>query len=441
MDSKKRTFDLKNPNDVNEIHRILFDDDSTEAEDFGDLSDTNSGDDLQVRDQDSETEQSNVDLSSEDENSDNETCYIAYQKNKGKTVDSYRWNKHPPSSRKKTSKQNVLIRLPGVIGDARKAQTNLDSWLLFIDESILNCIVKWTNQYIDLVRPEFTRARDALSTDIIEIKAFIGLLYLAGVYRGSRLNVDDLWDINGDGVYRGSRLNVDDLWDINGDGIETFRLTMSLSRFRILIRCIRFNNKETREERRKFHRLASIQDIFESFVANSQKCYSFSDNVTLDEKLEAFRGRCIFRQYIPSKPAKYGIKIFALVDSKVYYSYHMEIYAGKQPEGPFAVSNKCTDVVRRMVSPIVNTGRNLTVDNWFSNVPLMKELADKKLSLVATLKKNKWEIPDELKKVGKRSDNSSIFGFCKEGTIVSYVPRKNKNVILIPSLHFDEAID
>ena len=51
-----------------------------------------------------------------------------------------------------------------------------------------------------------------------------------------------------------------------------------------------------------------------------------------------------------------------------------------------------------MVSPIVNIGRNSTVDNWFSDVPLMRELADKKLSLVATLKKYKWEIPNELKK-------------------------------------------
>lgn len=272
------------------------------------------------------------------------------------------------------------------------------------------------------MRPDFTQARDACSTDIVEIKAFIGLLYLAGVYRGSRLNLDDLWDIN-------------------GDGIETFSLTMSLKRFRFLMRCIRFDNRETRAERRKLDRLASIRDLFETFIANSQKYYSLGENVTLDEKLEAFRGRCSFRQYIPSKPAKYGIKIFALVDSKVYYTYYMDIYAGKQPEGLFAVSNKCTDVVHRMISPIINTGRNLTVDNWFSDVPLMNELANKKLSLVATLKKNKWQIPNELKKIEKRSNNSSVFGFRKEGTIVSYVPRKNKNVVLISSLHFDDAID
>lgn len=40
-----------------------------------------------------------------------------------------------------------------------------------------------------------------------------------------------------------------------------------------------------------------------------------------------------------------------------------------------------------------------------------------------------------------RSDSSSVFGFRKERTIVSYISRKNKNVVLISSLHFDDTID
>ena len=112
---------------------------------------------------------------------------------------------------KENEQTECIVMLFRLIGDARKAETILDSLLLFIDESILNCIVEWTNQYIDLLRPEFTRARDAHSkTDIIEITDIISLLYLAGIYSESHLTVEDLWDTN-------------------GDGIETFCLTMSLS--------------------------------------------------------------------------------------------------------------------------------------------------------------------------------------------------------------------
>nr|XP_023014740.1 piggyBac transposable element-derived protein 4-like [Leptinotarsa decemlineata] len=290
---------------------------------------------------------------------------------------------------------------------------------------MLNAIVKFTNQYIDSVKENYSRGRDALHTDIVEMKAFLGLLYIAGHYKGGRLNLEDFWDAN-------------------GFGIEMFRMTMSLKRFRFLYQAIRFDNRETRAERKKYGRLAPIRDIFEQFVDNCKSFYSIGENVTLDEKLEAFRGRCSFIQYIPSKPAKYGIKIFALVDSKMYYTCNMEIYAGKQPEGPYQISNKSLDVVNRMIVAINNSGRNLTADNWFSDVSLLSTLADKRLSYVGTLKKNKWQIPMQLKDIKHREEYSTVFAYRKEETLVSYVPQNNsnkKNVLVISSMHFDGAID
>ncbi|KAK9729110.1 Transposase IS4 [Popillia japonica] len=58
-------------------------------------------------------------------------------------------------------------------------------------------------------------------------------------------------------------------------------------------------------------------------------------------------------------------------------------------------------------------------------------------------KKNKWQIPvpQQLKNIKHRDEKSSVFAFRQEGTMVSYVPKKGKNVILISSLHFDAAID
>lgn len=330
--------------------------------------------------------------------------------------------KTPFSTRRKLGKQNLLVRLPGVVGVAKDAKTISDSWYCLCDDKLLKQIVTYTNQYIGFISEKYSRNRDANKTDITEIKAFIGLLYLAGVYRNCRLNLEDLW---------GS----------NCDGIETFKLTMSLSRFRFIMRCIRFDDRETRVDRKKLDRLCPVREIFEQFVENCKKCYSLGANVVVDEKLEAFRGKCLFRQYLPSKPAKYGIKIFALVDSRIFYTSNLEIYAGVQPQGPFAKSNKTVDIVKRLTAPIVNTGRNITADNWFSDVTLLKDLADTKLSFVGTLKKNKWQIPSELKNITRRDEGSSVFAFRKEGTMVSYVPKKKRNVILISSLHFNGSID
>jgi hypothetical protein len=74
--------------------------------------------------------------------------------------------------------------------------------------------------------------------------------------------------------------------------------------------------------------------------------YSLGQNVTIDEKLEALRGRCGFKHNIPSKPNKYGIKIYDLFDAKVLYTFNLEVYAGKQPDGLYQVSNKPADVVK-----------------------------------------------------------------------------------------------
>ena len=61
------------------------------------------------------------------------------------------------------------------------------------------------------------------------------------------------------------------------------------------------------------------------------------------ESLVPFRGRRPFRQFMQNKP-KYGIKVFCLVDSRMFYTSQMEIYAEKNPEGPYNLSNSPADL-------------------------------------------------------------------------------------------------
>lgn len=93
----------------------------------------------------------------------------------------------------------------------------------------------------------------------------------------------------------------------------------------------------------------------------------------------------MFRQYIPNK---YGIKLFLLVDCQTYYTYNLEIYPGQQPNRPYKLSNSGFNVVDRLITPISETRRNITCDNWLSSIPLTKHLLYKhKLTMVGTLKK------------------------------------------------------
>lgn len=209
------------------------------------------------------------------------------------------------------------------------------------------------------------------------------------------------------------------------------------------MRNLRFDDKGTREERRKMGKLAAVREFFDAFVKNCQNCYTLSEFVTIDEMLVAFRGRCSWIQYtsIPSKPAKYGVKMFAMCDAKPFYSSNLEVYVGKQPPGPFDVSNTPMEIVKRLVNSIEKTNRNLTTDNWYTSLPLAYYLFEKNITTLGTLKKYKKEIPPEFQPNKKNIPGSCIYGFQKNMTLLSYSTMKNKSVILISTMHDNEEID
>ncbi|GBP83378.1 PiggyBac transposable element-derived protein 4 [Eumeta japonica] len=255
-----------------------------------------------------------------------------------------------------------------------------------------------------------------------ELKAVFGLLMLAGLYRSNRQSIIDLWAND-------------------GTGIEIFRNTMTRQRFTFLVNNLRFDDASTRTERAAIDRLTPIRDVFEVFVRNCQSAYTPFEYLTIDEELVAFRGRCSFRQYIPSKPAKYGLKLYALVDAKTFYTMNLEIYCGKQPDSsPYAVSNKPFNVVDRLVRCVSGSGRNITMDNFFMSFETVENLLQNhKLTAVGTLRSNKACLPTLFK--ARREEKSSMFGFQKDITIVSYIPKPRKCVHMMSSLHHDDEID
>jgi len=374
-------------------------------------------DDLQISDHVSDTEESgesSVESDDEIPLSELQNYYLGRDKRT-------KWHRRP-LGHTKTLKRNLINFTPGVQPDAKGAKSAVDAWMLFFTNNMMDEIVRCTNIYIEKVRRKYSRERDAKDTDKAELKALFGLLYLAGTLRSSHTNVADLWAND-------------------GTGVEMFRLVMLLKRFQFLLRCLRFDNIHDRSERKKIDKLAPIRWIFEEFVSGCRKNYIIGEFVTIDEMLEAFRGRCSFRQYIKSKPDKYGIKIFSLADARNYYTSNMEIYVGKQPEGPFVVDNSAFSVVKRLTLPIQNSGRNVTTDNWFTSIPLMEYLLSRNITTVGTIRKNKKEIPPEFINPKNRKNNTSIFGFSDKATLVSYVPKKGKVVTLLSSMHVGKDSD
>ncbi|KAK2579795.1 hypothetical protein KPH14_012721 [Odynerus spinipes] len=167
---------------------------------------------------------------------------------------------------------------------------------------------------------------------------------------------------------------------------------MSKNRLEVLMNTIRFDDAETREQRRELHLAAPISELFQSFIQNCQEFYSIGNCACVDEMLVAFRGRCKFKMYMPKKPAKYGIKIMCITDARNCYLLNACIYLGKDSDGQNLTQeqkrlSKPTQAVLRLLHPIEGSNRNVTADNWFSSIELVNILKEKRLTYVGTLKK------------------------------------------------------
>ncbi|GBP93750.1 hypothetical protein EVAR_51319_1 [Eumeta japonica] len=111
-------------------------------------------------------------------------------------------------------------------------------------------------------------------------------------------------------------MHVDDIFSTDGTGLDICRAVMSVQRFKFLMRHLRFDDLNTRDERKAVVKRAPVRELIEEFVQASQQCHFVGKYVTLDKMLDTFREKCTFRQYMPNKSAKYGIKIQTLADAR-----------------------------------------------------------------------------------------------------------------------------
>ncbi|KAJ8965524.1 hypothetical protein NQ314_004065 [Rhamnusium bicolor] len=108
-------------------------------------------------------------------------------------IAQYHWKIYPPVTKAvKTRSENLIKRLPGSSMATSSFKKPIEILNYFFNEKILNIIVHSTNKYIYSVSDNYARPRDAKSTDIAEIRALFGLLYMAGVSHVNRQNGDDM---------------------------------------------------------------------------------------------------------------------------------------------------------------------------------------------------------------------------------------------------------
>lgn len=292
---------------------------------------------------------------------------------------------------------------------------------LFITDEIIEELVQWTNVEMSKKRTDSMTTSTFRDTNPTELKAFIGILTLSAAMKDNHLSTVELFDSS----FTGTR----------------YVAIMSRDRFDFIVRCLRMDDKTLRPDRRQQDPFIPVRKVWDMFIAQCKMNYTPGNNVTVDEQLLGFRGRCPFRMYIPNKPNKYGIKIPMICDSGTNYMINGMPYIGKAtntnglPQGEY--------YLKELSRPIHGTNRNITCDNWFTSVPAAKSLLLEpyKLTIVGTIRSNKREIPEEMKNARSRQVGTTMFGFDGHLTLASYKPKPSKMVYMLSSCDEGAAIN
>ena len=80
------------------------------------------------------------------------------------------------------------------------------------------------------------------------------------------------------------------LWD-PVDSIQFYRVTMALNRFKLLLRCMRFDNYRNQPARQGNDRLAAIREVWETFNSNLRNIYIPNEALIVDEQVVGYRGK------------------------------------------------------------------------------------------------------------------------------------------------------
>ena len=110
------------------------------------------------------------------------------------------------------------------------------------------------------------------------------------------------------------------------------------------------------------------------------------------------------------------------------------MYTGKDPTIGREVTQGAR-VVKDLVKEIENSGRNVTCDNFFTSVSLARDLLQKKLTLVGTMRRSKPELQPKFTLAKRREVTSTVFGFQSDAMIASYCLKKGCVVNMLYMMH------
>lgn len=251
-----------------------------------------------------------------------------------------------------------------------------DWFRMLIDDQFLELIVKETNEYaMEVLSTSSGKERSRISVwkdmTVSELRIFLGLTIHTGTIK---LN------------------NLQHYWKTHRLFSTCFGKYMSRDRYLLIMRCLHFHgNIDNHQE--ITDRLYKVRPLLDYFSQKMKSIYYPGRNLALDESMVLWKGRLIFKQYLPKKRHKYGIKIYMLTESDgtvldlVIYTGANDVLGGK---------DHTQKVVLHLMRNYLHSGHSVYMDNFYNSYDLAKSLISQSTFCTGTLRKDRKGSPKDI---------------------------------------------
>jgi hypothetical protein len=184
--------------------------------------------------------------------------------------------------------------------------------------------------------------------------------------------------------------------------------------------------------------LSKVRPILEVVSKTFKNALVPFQNLCIDESLMLWKGRLGFKQYIPLKRARFGIKSFVLCDAETGFVLKLIVYTGSATELvtiPALQGEKDWGMGARVVYSLLDDylqkGHKLYVDNWYSSPNLFQKLHCDKTNACGTVRANRVNMPQLKKKLKKGQIEAQTSGILLAEKWID-----KRDVRMLSTLHF-----
>lgn len=306
--------------------------------------------------------------------------------------------------------------------DVRGDMKSVDFFQLFFTDGVWNLIVEQTNLYAEQKREPGERTVWYPLT-VSEFKAWIALTLDMGILKKPSLRL--YWST--DSILKTS----------------FFPSVMARDRYFQILRYLHFadNRDEVKDKDSPgYDKLFKIRKLLDVLLPRFTDVYSPERNLAVHETLIKFKGMVHFRQFIPIKPGRFGIKCFTLVESSSGYGLVSKVYTGK--ENGVVQTDLGRRAVMTLMESFLDKGYVLYMDNYYTSVPLFEDL-ERQLAC-GTVRSNRKGLPKDITdaknaevKALERGDSL----YRQKGTVTCVGWKDSKMVYMLATTPVDPTVN